>query len=73
MDLTKSFRHQNYELLCGARAVDNGRFAPTLCVTKHVWPSRPRQIAMARGDFESEQSAIDAAYRQGLDWVSNYG
>ena len=73
MDATKTFRHQNYEFLCGARAVDRGRFAPTLYITKHVWPSRPRQIALARGDFASEQNAIDAAYNQGLEWVRNYG
>ncbi len=73
MDATKSFLHKDYELLCGARSLDRGRFAPTLCVSKQIWPTRPRQIALLRGDFPSADSAIHAAYSQGLDWISNFG
>ena len=73
MDATRNFRHKNYELVCSAKAVDRGRFLPTLFISKHVWPTRPREIAVPRGDHTDEQSAIDAAYHQGLDWVLNYG
>ena len=44
------FRHQDYELQCSANAVDSGRFAPTLVVSKQVWPTRPRVIAVPRGE-----------------------
>ena len=30
MDASKTFRHQDYELLCRARAVDSGKFASAL-------------------------------------------
>ncbi len=73
MNATKSFRHKNYDLLCGARAVDRGRFAPTLVISTQSWPSRPRQIALVAGDYPSEDTAIDAAYHQGIEWVFNYG
>ncbi|MEP7058496.1 MAG: hypothetical protein ABI809_12070, partial [Caldimonas sp.] len=63
MDTSKSFQHKNYDLLCGARALDRGRFAPTLCVSSHNWPARPRQIALSPGNFPSADAAIDAAYR----------
>jgi len=73
MDLTKTFRHQGYDLMCCAKPVDSGRFAPTLVVCKQVWPTRPRVIAMARGDYLTEQTAIDAAYTQGVEWILHYG
>lgn len=73
MNATRSFRHENYELVCSAKAIDRGKFLPTLFIAKHVWPTRPREIAVLRGDHTTEQSAIEAAYRQGLDWVLNYG
>lgn len=73
MALTKTFQHQHYELQCGAQAVDDGKFAPTLVVSKQVWPTRPRIIAVQRGDHLTEQTAIDAAYAQGVEWVANYG
>ena len=73
MDATRTFRHQNYELICTAKPVDSGRFAPRLVVSKQVWPTRPREIAVERGAYTSEETAIDAAYAQGIDWIQNYG
>ena len=73
MSASKTFRHQDYELTCGARALDTGRFAPTLVVCKQVWPSRPRDIAVPRGEHQSEASAIEAAHLQGIEWIKNYG
>ena len=73
MAATQIFRHQDYELVCGAKAVDSGKFAPTLVVSKQVWPTRPRVIALQRADYLTEDSAIDAAYNQGVEWVTNFG
>lgn len=73
MAATQIFRHQNYELLCTAKPVDNNRFAPMLTLSKQVWPTRPREIAVERGEYTSEQTAIDAAYAQGVEWIANYG
>ena len=73
VNATKIFRHQNYELICSAKAVDSGRFTPILTVSKQVWPTRPREIAVERGDYQSEEAAIDAAHTQGIAWISNYG
>ena len=73
MDAIKTFRHQDYELQCGAKAIDSGKFVPTLIVLKQVWPTRPRVIAMPRADYDSEEIAIDAAYTQGVEWVQNFG
>lgn len=61
------------DLLCSARAVDAGKFAPALVVCKQVWPTRPRVIAMQRGDYLTEETAIDAAHTQGVEWILNYG
>ena len=58
MAAIKTFRHQDYELQCSAKAVDSGKFVPTLIVLKQVWPTRPRVIAMQRADYESEETAI---------------
>lgn len=73
MNEPKIFRHQNYELICSAKAVDSGRFAPTLVVSKQIWPTRPREIAVERGDYLTADAAIDAAHSQGIAWISNYG
>lgn len=73
MEMTRIFRHQDYELVCSAKAVDAGKFAPSLVVSKQVWPTRPRVIAVNRGDHSSEDTAIDAARAQGIEWVQNYG
>jgi hypothetical protein len=73
MEATKIFRHQDYELLCSARRIDGDRFAPVLMVSKQVWPTRPREIAVKRGEHTTEQTAIDAAYAQGVEWIANYG
>ena len=73
MDATRIFRHQDYELQCSAKVIDSGKFAPSLTVSKQVWPTRPREIAVGRGDHVTADSAIDAAYRQGVEWITNYG
>lgn len=73
MDTTKTFRHQGYDLLCYAKAVDSGKFAPALVVCKQVWPTRPRVIAVQRGDHLTEATAIEAAHTQGVEWILNYG
>jgi hypothetical protein len=73
MSATRTFRHQEYELLCSAKAVDGGKFAPTVVVSKQVWPTRPREIDVRRGDYTTEEAAINAAFAQGVEWISNYG
>ena len=73
IDATKIFKHRDYELVCGARRVDNGKFAPTLMISKQVWPTRPREIAVRRGDHASPDTAIDAAHAQGIEWIKDYG
>jgi hypothetical protein len=73
MGATQIFRHHDYELQCSARPVDGDRFAPVLLVSKQVWPTRPREIAVKRGEYTTEQTAIDAAYAQGVEWIANYG
>jgi hypothetical protein len=70
---TRIFHWQEYELHCGARPVDEGRFAPDLVVSKKVWPTRARQIAVPRGEYLTEDTAIEAAYSQGLAWIRDYG
>ena len=70
---TQAIRLQNYELVCGASPDDSGRFNPTLVISKNVWPSRPRTIALQREAFSSPESAIQAAHAQGLAWVANWG
>lgn len=69
----KSFRHQEYELLCSAKALDSGKFAPVLVVAKQAWPSRPRTIAVTCDPCLTEESAISAAYDQGVEWILNHG
>jgi hypothetical protein len=73
MDVTRIVRHQAYELICSAKAVDGGKFMPSLVLSKQVWPTRPRVIAMRPGDYPTEEIAIDAAYTQGVEWIQNYG
>lgn len=73
MTLTQAIRLQDYDLLCGATPNDSGQFKPTLVITKNVWPSRPRTIAIQRGAFANQEGAIQAAHAQGLEWIANYG
>jgi hypothetical protein len=73
MAATRIFHHQDYELLCSAKVDDSGKFVPALVVSKQVWPTRPRVIAMQRGSYPTEETAIDAAYSQGVEWVLNFG
>ena len=73
MSATKTFRYADYELQCSARAVDSGKFAPALVVARNAWPSRPRVIAMQPGNFLTEETAINAAFNQGVEWIRVFG
>lgn len=73
MHATRVVRHQAYELVCSAMPVDGGKFTPTLVLSKQVWPRRPRVIAVPRGEYLTEEIAIDAAYARGVEWIQNYG
>jgi hypothetical protein len=66
-------RHKDYDLHCSARQVDSGKYAPVLVVSRLAWPSRPRSIAVERGDHASPETAIEAARLQGVEWVAHYG
>ena len=69
----RPMRHQGYELLCGAAPDDRGRFRATLVITRDVWPTRPRTIAVAQDAYLDPDDAIQAAQAQGLAWIANYG
>jgi hypothetical protein len=73
MGASRIYRHENYELHCSASAGDGGKFVPKLVVCKQVWPTRPRVIAVERGDYLTEGTAIDGAYAQGVEWILNFG
>ena len=73
MDDVKVFRHENYELQCSAVPVDGGRFVPSAVLTKQIWPTRPRSIAMRGGHYADQASAIEAARLQGMEWIAAYG
>lgn len=74
MDEVSIYQHDQYELRCGARALEGGKeFVPTLVVSKQVWPTRPREIAVEPGRFPRVEDAVRAAYDQGVRWVLNYG
>ena len=73
MIATRRFRVQNYTLTCSAQATDNGRFEPALVISRGVWPSRPRTIAVRRGAHLSPELAIESAHAQGVEWVTNFG
>ncbi len=73
MDTTRVFKWENWELLCSAKAVDAGRFAPSVVISKLVWPTRQREIAVPRGQHTTSDTAIDAAYSSGMEWIRNYG
>lgn len=73
MGVTRTYRYEDYELVCSATAIDGGRFLPAVVVCKQIWPTRPRTIAIRRGDWLTEETAIDAARTQGIEWIANYG
>jgi hypothetical protein len=73
MDMNTIFQHKGYDLCCGARALDSGRFMPTLVVSKHLWPSRPRTIAVDSEGCGNVADAVASAHAQGLVWVRDYG
>ena len=73
MQTTRIVHHREYELTCSASALDSGKFVPGLVVCKQIWPTRPRTIEMLRGDFLTEETALDAAQSQGVAWIRDYG
>ena len=73
METVRIFRHKDYALHCEARALDNGRFAPAVSVLRQVWPSRPKEIAVPRSDYATENDAVEAAHQIGILWVSDFG
>ncbi len=66
-------RLKDYELVCGATAVDGGKFEPTLVISSNTWPSRPRSIAVRAGAFPTEAIAMASAQTQGVEWIANFG
>ncbi len=70
---TQTFRIKDYELTCSAQACDNGRFEPALVISRQVWPSRPRTIAVRRGAHPTPEIAIESARAQGVEWIANFG
>ncbi len=73
MQSVSMFHQGDYQLECGARRMGNGRFVPTLVVTKVVWPTRARTIALDARDFEAEEAAIEEARLRGVEWIAHYG
>jgi hypothetical protein len=73
MNMDTIFQHKGYELRCGARALDSGSYMPTLVVAKHLWPSRPRTLAVTGEGCRSIDEAIASAHAQGLAWVRDFG
>lgn len=73
MGTSKTFQHADYELICSAQALDNGKFAPALVVSRQRWPRRPRTISVRSEACLTEDEAIGIAHAQGIDWVQNYG
>jgi hypothetical protein len=73
MDTNKTLQHEGDDLLCHAKAVDGWKFAPALVVCTQVWPTGPRVVAVQRGNYVTEETAIDAAHKQGVEWILNYG
>lgn len=65
--------HGDYELHCTATVDDAGRYVPSIVVSRQQWPKRPRIIAVQRGTYESEATALEAARAQGIEWIKNYG
>jgi cytosine/adenosine deaminase-related metal-dependent hydrolase len=73
MSDTENFHHHAYQMACSARALDNGRFVSELTITKDVWPTRPRRIAIDGPDHETAAAAIEHARACGLKWIADYG
>jgi hypothetical protein len=69
----ENFHHQGYQMACSARTLGSGRFVAELVITKDVWPTRPRRIAIDGPDHESAAEAIEHARLCGLKWIADYG
>ena len=70
---TQIYRLKDYDLACSAQTCDGGKFEPSLVISRHIWASRPRMIAMRRGAHLTAHAAIESASVQGVEWVTNYG
>jgi len=73
MQTVSVFHHGDYQLACSARRMGNGRYLPSLVVTKEVWPTRARTIALESSEFEAEAAAIEEARVRGIEWIAHYG
>ena len=73
MIATQTFHLTHSDLMCSAQACDNGMFRPALVVSKNIWPSRPRTIAVRRDRHSTADVAIASAHAQGLEWVRDFG
>lgn len=73
MNASKVFRHENYKWQRSASAADSGKFVPAVVVIKQIWPTRPRTIAVRSGSYTTEESAIEAARTQGIEWIASFG
>ena len=40
---------------------------------KQIWPTRPRTIDVGSGDYNTPETATEAAHAKGIEWVENYG
>ena len=71
--MRRTFQVDGYELVCTAVPRDNGHFEPALVITRLTWPTRARTIAVHRDPQPTEGLAIAVAYKQGVEWIRNFG
>jgi hypothetical protein len=57
----------------GPGNADANDLVPSAVLTKQIWPTRPRSIAMRGGHYADQASAIEAARLQGMEWIAAYG
>jgi hypothetical protein len=69
----QTFRSERYDLVCSAQVCDNGTYRAVLVISRNIWPSRPRTIAVRAEHHSTADVAIESAHAQGLEWVKNYG
>ena len=56
---TQIYRLKDYDLACSAQTCDGGKFEPSLVISRHIWASRPRMIAMRRGAHLTAHAVIE--------------
>ncbi|MEO7851832.1 MAG: hypothetical protein ABIR94_06190 [Rubrivivax sp.] len=42
-------------------------------MTKQIWPTRPRNVAVRSSHYATEEIAIEAARNEGIEWIVSYG